>query len=204
MQTLMSVALSALLWSVLHSLFITHRWQRWQKGQLPCLEPWSRLIYVVFNTLSLGLLFIWWRSVPQTLIWNWDGPWMALRWAGIAAALVFFAMGAASYDNRAFLGLRQVANHLRGTSGGEPEFSRRGVLGWVRHPWYSGTLLFFIFCLPVTDVNLVWRGVFLFYTVIGTEIEERKLVIELGQKYVEYRHEVGRFFPSGKGSNSDE
>ena len=32
---------------------------------------------------------------------------------------------------------------------------------------------------PVTDVNLVWRGVFLFYTFIGTEIEERKLVVAL-------------------------
>ncbi len=195
MQTLMSVALATALWSFLHSLLITHYWQRWQNEKFPAMEPWSRLIYVVFNTLSLGFLFLWWRSLPQTALWDFEGPWLILRWAGILVALVFFGLGAAAYDNRAFLGFRQVANHLRGISGGQPRFSRRGVLGWVRHPWYTGTLLFFVFCLPVTDVNLVWRGVFLVYTLIGTEMEERKLVVELGQPYVEYRREVGRFFP---------
>ncbi len=195
MQTLMSVAFFTVLWSFGHSLFITHRWQRWLKEKIPSLEPWSRLIYVVFNTMTLGWLFYWWRSLPQTVLWNWDGPWQILRWSGIAMALGFFALGAAAYDNRAFLGLRQLNNHLRGISGGEPDFSRRGVLGWVRHPWYSGTMLFFLFCLPVTDVNLVWRSIFLIYTYVGTEIEERKLIADLGETYVEYRREVGRFFP---------
>lgn len=198
MQTLMSVALASALWSFLHSLLITHRWQHWQKSKFPALEPFSRLVYVIFNTLTLGFLFLWWRSLPQTVLWDWEGPWQILRWTGILLAFGFFGMGAAAYDNRSFLGIKQVANHLGGISGGEPRFSRRGVLGRVRHPWYSGTLLFFVFCLPVTDVNLVWRGVFLIYTLIGTEIEERKLVVELGQKYMKYKREVGRFFPKMK------
>lgn len=198
MQILMFVALAALLWSLAHSLFITHRWQRWQNQKFPALEPWGRLIYVVFNTLSLGLLFFWWRALPQTVLWSWDGPWQILRWAGILLALGFFALGAAAYDNRAFLGIRQVANHLRGTLAGKPEFSRRGVLKRVRHPWYSGTILFFIFSLPVTDVNAIWRGVFILYTIVGTEIEERKLLTELGQQYRQYRKEVGRFIPRFK------
>ncbi len=195
MQTLLLVALTAGLWSFLHSLFITHGWQRWQKRSLPTLEPYSRLIYVVFSTVSLGVIFYWWMTLPQTLCWGWNGPWQVVRWAGILIALVFFALGALSYDNRAFLGLRQVVNHLRRQDGGKPEFSRRGVLGKVRHPWYTGTLLFFVFCLPVTDVNLVWRGVFILYTLVGTELEERKLVSEMGGQYAKYRREVGRFFP---------
>jgi len=130
LQTLMFVALSAVLWSVVHSLFITHRWQRWQKQKFPSLEPWSRLIYVVFNTLTLGLLFFWWRALPQTILWSWDGPWQILRWLGILVALGFFSLGAAAFNNRAFLGIMQVSNHLRGVSGGHPEFSKRGVLRW--------------------------------------------------------------------------
>ena len=198
MQILMFVALAAVLWSLAHSLFITHRWQHWQNKKLPLLEPWGRLIYVVFNTLSLGLLFFWWRALPQTVLWSWEGPWQILRWTGILLAFGFFALGAAAYDNRAFLGIRQVANHLRKAPPGKPEFSRRGVLSRVRHPWYSGTILFFIFCLPVTDVNAVWRSVFLLYTIIGTEIEERKLLKDLGLQYQQYRQEVGRFVPRFK------
>ncbi len=137
---------------------------------------------------------MWWRTLPQATLFDWPGAWQILRWAGLFAAFVFFTLGAAAYDNRAFLGLRQVANHLKGRQGGEPEFSRQGILGKVRHPWYSGTILFFVFCLPVTDINLVWRTVFVIYTLVGTELEERKLRKELGDKYADYSKEVGRFF----------
>lgn len=196
MQTLFLVGLTASLWSLLHSLFISHRWRRWQSSRWPRLEPWSRLIYVVFNTVTLGLLFFWWRQLPQTLIWAWSGPWSYLRGLGLLMALVFFALGAAAYDNRAFLGLRQLASHRQGSPSGHPEFTRRGILSRVRHPWYTGTLFFFLFCLPVTDVNAVWRGIFLLYTLVGTELEERKLKAELGPVYENYCREVGRFFPA--------
>ncbi len=195
MQTLLCVGLAAGLWSFFHSLLITHRWKRWQNRVFPGLEPYSRLIYVVFSTLSLGGMLLWWRTLPQILLWDWSGPWLYVRWAGVLAALAFFVLGAGAFDNRTFLGLRQVQNHWRRRAGPEIEFSRRGVLGKVRHPWYSGTLLFFVFCLPVTDVNLVWRGIFLIYTLIGTELEERKLIVELGERYATYRREVRRYFP---------
>ena len=81
------------------------------------------------------------------------------------------------------------------TAAGEPAFRTEGVLGYIRHPWYTGALLFLVFCLPVTDVNLVWRGVFVAYTVIGTELEERKLLEDLGEPYAAYRRRVPRFFP---------
>ena len=55
-----------------------------------------------------------------------------------------------------------------------------------------------MFGLPYTDVNLVWRGVFLAYTLLGTELEERKLLKELGSVYADYRRQVPRFFPTLK------
>jgi methanethiol S-methyltransferase len=196
LQTLLFVGISAALWSLFHSLFITHWWQRLQDRLWPWLEPWSRLVYVSFSTLSLGLLFLWWRSLPQDILFDWTGPWRFLRGAGVLSALGLFALGAAAFDNRAFLGLRQIANHFQGKDPEEPEFSRRGVLGKVRHPWYSGAILFLVFSLPVTDINLVWRGVFFVYILVGTELEERKLLSDLGQEYAVYRREVGRFFPA--------
>ena len=76
-----------------------------------------------------------------------------------------------------------------------PPFRSDGILGVIRHPWYTGTILFLVFSLPVTDVNWVWRVVFLLYTIIGTELEERKLLVEIGDQYRDYRRNVPRFFP---------
>lgn len=44
-------------------------------------------------------------------------------------------------------------------------------------------------------MNAVWRGVFFAYTLIGTELEERKLLRQFGQDYADYRRRVPRFFP---------
>lgn len=195
MQTLLLVGLSAAVWSFLHSFFITHGWQRWQRRRWPGLEPFSRLIYVLANTLTLTGLMTWWWLLPARSIWDWPGSWAWLRWAGMASAAGFFYLGARAYDNRAFLGISQIEEHWQGRPHRDPPFTRRGILARVRHPWYAGSVLFFVFCLPVTDINLVWRGAFLIYTLMGTELEERKLLAELGSDYARYRQDVGRFWP---------
>jgi protein-S-isoprenylcysteine O-methyltransferase Ste14 len=65
----------------------------------------------------------------------------------------------------------------------------------IRHPWYAATLILLAFCLPVTDLNLAWRAVLAGYVLIGTELEERKLLVEHGAAYAEYRRDVPRFLP---------
>ena len=122
-----------------------------------------------------------------------------MRWIGLAESGVLFYLGARSYDNRAFLGLRQVTDHLAGLPQREPPFSDGGILGIIRHPWYAAGLLFVVFCLPYTDVNLVWRAVFVAYLLIGTELEERKLLADLGETYAAYRRRVPRFLPWRRG-----
>ena len=71
-----------------------------------------------------------------------------------------------------------------------------GILGIIRHPWYTATLILLVFCTDVTDVNLVWRLVFAVYTLVGTELEERKLLQDLGREYADYRRRVPRYFPA--------
>lgn len=182
-------------WCVFHSMFVTHWWDRLVRRRLPGAHPLARLVYVVFSTLSFLGMMAWIRTHDDRLLWAWPGPWAALRWTGLAAALLCFWLGVRAYDNRAFLGLSQLRAWLRGRPAPEPPFRRTGVLGVIRHPWYTGSLLFFVFCLPVTDVNLVWRGVFFLYTLIGAQLEERKLLRDLGPAYAAYRRQVPRFFP---------
>jgi protein-S-isoprenylcysteine O-methyltransferase Ste14 len=155
----------------------------------------SRLIYVVFSTLSLMVLMLWIRTLPENILFAWTGGWTWIRWLGLAEAAFLFWLGIRSYDNRSFLGLTQALYYPKGNSATGPSFRESGILAIIRHPWYTGTLILLVFCLPWTDVNLVWRGIFIIYTLIGTELEERKLLRDFGAPYAEYRARVPRYFP---------
>lgn len=197
------VALVTAAWCFFHSFFITHFWQNTVCRRFPACAVYSRLVYVAASTLSLGALFWWLRALPEQTLWTWSGWWQVVRVVGLLEAGLLFFLGARAYDGRAFLGLRQVADHKAGRPVTDPPFSTAGILGMIRHPWYTGTLIFLVFILPYTDVNLVWRAVFLAYTLVGAELEERKLLSELGETYAAYRGRVPRFFPARRPRHRD-
>ncbi len=192
---LMKVGLACAAWCFFHSLLVTHWWDRTLRRMAPRAHVLGRFGYVAFNTVTWFALMIWIRTLPERALWNWPGGWAVLRWAGLLAALWLFWAGSRVFDNRTFLGLSQLRAWLRREPAPTPPFRQTGILRRIRHPWYGGSILFFLFCLPVTDINAVWRGVFLLYTLIGTELEERKLLRELGDSYAEYRRQVPRYVP---------
>ncbi|MBK9777232.1 MAG: hypothetical protein KA224_09340 [Steroidobacteraceae bacterium] len=183
------------LWCLWHSLLATHRWRALVQRLFPRWHAFSRVLYVLGSTLTLAVLMAWLRSVPQQVLWEWKGPWAVARWLGLAEAAFLFWAGARAFDNRHFLGLAQLRDYAAGRQPAEPPFRAEGILGVIRHPWYSGTLLLLVFMLPWTDVNLAWRGTFLAYTLLGCELEERKLLRDIGAPYAEYRRQVGRYWP---------
>jgi methanethiol S-methyltransferase len=94
-----------------------------------------------------------------------------------------------------FLGLKQIWEGRSGramTAGGE--FDSSGVLGMIRHPWYSGVFLL-IWASDITLRGLLINIVLSSYLVIGTLLEERKLVLEFGDKYKVYQRQVSMFVP---------
>nr|MEE4266759.1 hypothetical protein [Candidatus Krumholzibacteria bacterium] len=195
MNLYLQVALATAVWCFFHSFFITHLWRDTVCRRVPACAPYGRIVYVVASSLSLAVWFWWVNGLPAATVWEWSGLWQVIRVVGLLEAVVLFILGSRAFDGRAFLGLRQVTDHQAGREPTPPAFSTAGVLGVIRHPWYTGTLILLVFGLPYTDVNLVWRAVFLAYTLLGTELEERKLLKELGPVYADYRQQVPRFFP---------
>jgi protein-S-isoprenylcysteine O-methyltransferase Ste14 len=73
--------------------------------------------------------------------------------------------------------------------------------GWhryVRHPLYFGTLLFVwsLFFIFPTWGNLIACVIITAYTLAGTVLEERKLVMQFGKDYVDYKRRVPMIIPS--------
>lgn len=79
----------------------------------------------------------------------------------------------------------------------KPELITAGIYSRVRHPLYLATILIFgsmalIYPFPVV---IVFALSMIAYTLIGAYFEERKLVLQYGDEYNEYRNETGFILP---------
>lgn len=73
----------------------------------------------------------------------------------------------------------------------------KGIHNYVRHPLYSGTLLFIwglFFIFPMLN-NLIAVVTITIYVIIGIRFEERKLIREFEELYTDYRSKVPMLIP---------
>ena len=79
----------------------------------------------------------------------------------------------------------------------EPELKIDGIHRFVRHPLYTGTILVvwgFFFIFPYLN-NLLAVILLTLYVIVGIRFEEKKLVNEFGEKYLEYMEKVPPLIP---------
>jgi len=128
-------------------------------------------------------------------IFEWPGNWRILRYSLILLSIVLVISGARHYSFSQFLGFRQIrtsSSHGGMTETGNIDMT--GVLGITRHPWYVAVFLL-IWANDLNIGTIVVNLVLSAYLVIGTLLEERKLVLEFGDRYREYQGRVSMFMP---------
>jgi protein-S-isoprenylcysteine O-methyltransferase Ste14 len=184
-----------MLWCAMHSLLIATPVVSRAKTRLGRWFAWYRLGYVLLSTITLLPLFFWTLRLPSRLLFAWDGPWWGMQGALLLYALVMAVGGAREYDLSSFLGLRQITSQHRGEAQPEFAFATKGILRYVRHPWYSGGLALVWAAGPVTTVSLAVKLVLTGYLLLGAYLEERKLVAALGERYRDYQHQVPMLIP---------
>ncbi len=110
-------------------------------------------------------------------------------WARIAAASMVLICG--WYLARR--GMRAVFGTVREA----PELISNGVFSIIRHPIYTGALLFYLGAIIITmsiASALFWLIIAVFYFVIS-RYEERILTQAFGDAYQEYKKKTGMLFP---------
>jgi protein-S-isoprenylcysteine O-methyltransferase Ste14 len=164
------------------------------------LGPHFRFYRLFFNLFSLGtlVLLISYSHSGQFktgVVFRWDGYLRFVQWSLVGLAAFLAVAGARHYSMLRFLGIQQVRHSgHQGAMTESGEFDSSGVLGIVRHPWYAAVFLL----LWARDMNLAEITVKIIlsaYLVVGTILEERKLVQEFGDQYAEYQRRVSMFVP---------
>jgi protein-S-isoprenylcysteine O-methyltransferase Ste14 len=102
------------------------------------------------------------------------------------------------YDPLSFFGIRQILNFGK-TKETNPsnEIKKSGLLGILRHPMYL-SLIIYLWCQTSKIADIVVNIVLTIYIIIGTILEEKKLVLEFGDSYLQYQKEVPMLIPFSK------
>jgi protein-S-isoprenylcysteine O-methyltransferase Ste14 len=158
------------------------------------LGSWADHFYrLAFNVVAVVTLIpllalAAWKAGSVLVIVPWPGAAVLL---GIQfAALLLMARVFRNSEPAYFLGVGQLGNEPSSGS-----LITTGAYGVVRHPLYSIGLLI-LWCFPIlTTGTLAFDAGITLYTLIGSELEERRLIVQFGDAYLQYRKQVARLIP---------
>lgn len=187
---LAAIALAWGLYGALHSWLAGMDLKDRVGRRWPALMPAYRLL---FNGLAVVLLI-----PPLWLTWAWPGEalwhWPAwIAWPAAIGTVAGYLWSLRWYDGLDFIGLRQW-RHRVAVAAWTDNLVLSPLHRYVRHPWYSLGLLF----LWTRDLNAGWLVATLavtVYLVIGSRLEERKLIEVFGDAYRRYRDRVPSLVP---------
>ena len=190
-------AFSWLLFAVVHSL-LARPWLQ-KKFETYC-GRYYRLLYNLLAALKLAVVFyigsVW---LSQSRFAMFDSAALFVATATLQVlGMVVMAVALLPYDIGRFAGITQVLTGERVSAVDNAQIreplQRHWLNRWMRHPLYTGALLF-LWGGAVHSLGLwtaLWGSL---YLLIGARFEERKLIRSYGEEYVQYQRDVPAFFP---------
>lgn len=190
---LLWLVLAWLVYFAIHSALASLTVKRWVATRWPRLMPAYRLF---FNAVAMvGVLvplFLTFAIGGEPVI-RWIGIWWWLANGLALAALLGFVWSLRYYDGSEFLGVRQLREQERRVEDQE-RFRLSPLHRHVRHPWYFLGLVL-IWTRDMTPAMLVSVIMMTLYFVIGSRLEEKKLLSYYGAAYERYRKQVPGLVP---------
>ncbi|MFC2086239.1 methyltransferase family protein [Bacteroidota bacterium] len=194
----MELFILAIMWIVyftIHSGMISNPVTNYLKLKLDSKFRFYRLFYNFISIVLLIPILFYSRGLKNTPFFDWPGYLLIVKYALVATSLLVFYLGAQRYSMMQFLGFTQIRtqrNHGLINKSGQLDTS--GILGIIRHPFYAGVFpLIWASSLDIT--NLITNIIISIYVIVGTILEERKLILEFGDVYRQYQKEVSMFIP---------
>ena len=186
-----------IVWCVVHSGMISITVTASFKRRLGHHYRFYRVFYNLVAVVTIVPVVLHAQSLRGHVLFRWEGFLIVFQVLLLTLAGLLFLAGARHYDMLQFLGLRQImtgASHGILSESGKLDTS--GILGATRHPWYlAAMMLVWADYRPLTAATLITNVILTVYLVVGTILEERKLVMELGEEYREYQRQVPMLLP---------
>ncbi len=196
-MTYLLLTLLWIAWCAIHSGMISLTTTEYLKRRLGTGFRFYRLFFNLFAIATVLPLFAYTNSLQSPVVFRWQGLLAGVQVSLLAFSALLFLAGAWQYDLLQFSGIRQIltGSFHHGLSETE-KFDTSGILRITRHPWYLGGILF----VWTDDRNLdmatlVMNTILTAYLILGTILEERKLLKQFGDEYLVYQKSVPMLLP---------
>ncbi len=182
--------LALAIWGIVHSFLASHLAKdlfRLRAGN----SDFYRLAYNIFAGISFLPALYLVKALPDQPVYQVPAPWSYLMFGGQAFAAVMLFVAFLQTNPLSFMGVQQLFEKEK--AGGALVTS--GLYHLVRHPIYTFALLY-VWLSPTISQNslTVYIGATI-YILVGTYFEERKLLREFGEAYVEYKRKTPMLIP---------
>jgi methanethiol S-methyltransferase len=189
------IILAWVLWCTLHSALISVTVTEYMKRRMGNGFRFYRLCYNAASVTTLVPLIYHSHRIGETPLFSWEGPLAMVPVLLLAAAVYLFVVGGRHYSWTQLLGIAQIrAGRANDSPSGGDSFVVSGLHRAVRHPWYLGGILI-VWAQELSLPAILTSTVISLYFIIGSFLEERKLVREFGDRYREYQRTVSMLFP---------
>jgi protein-S-isoprenylcysteine O-methyltransferase Ste14 len=175
-----------------HSLLASNKVKRLAAGKLGGqVARFYRFLYVVQSGILTSFYVVSVITFPDARIYAILFPWFLLTGAvqlivGVCLVISLFQTGGMS-----FLGLEPFFGHDTQVRALKTD----GFYRFTRHPIYLFSLIL-LWLFPYMTWNLLAFAIGItIYTLIGSLLEERRLVKEFGQAYLAYKRKTAWIFP---------
>ena len=195
MNSLLKIVLPWSGYCLLHSVLISLPVTNYIESKLPRLHRYYRLIYNIQSIVLLAFLVLYTRKFHDTPFFTWEGYLQIIQIVILLTGIMLLYSGSRNYSFSSFIGLSQIkSGNKNNLIKQEDEITIKGIHKYIRHPFYTA-VIFIIWARNLDYTVLAVNLVLSIYVIIGTYLEERKLILILGNSYRNYRKSVSMFFP---------
>ncbi|OGO60682.1 MAG: hypothetical protein A2029_07810 [Chloroflexi bacterium RBG_19FT_COMBO_47_9] len=185
--------MAVLSYGLLHTLLASQRIKNLARLWLgPNTDRWYRLVYNFIAIITLLPILLLPILLIDQEIYRIPFPWIIITLSIQLLAVIVLFIGMKQTGITSFIGLRQL---LLPEDTSPPRLVTDGLYRYVRHPLYTAGLVF-IWLIPIMTWNLLALIIGLsVYVITGAYFEERKLLLEFGDAYAEYRQHTPMLVP---------
>ena len=181
------------LFGLQHSLMARHSFKDMINKVIP--NGLERMTYLLVTVLTLAVVINFWQPM-HILIWDLQIEWLRIVLYTIFFLGLFLTMTAQmQIDVNELMGIKQMKAALKIEKNVETDFKTPMLYQVVRHPLYLGLLILFWAAPTMTLSHLVFSIGMTIYIFIGIHFEEKDLVKQFGQSYLEYKEKTPMVFP---------